>query len=131
MTARAIPSKVGLGEAAKRAVGTGVGHLPDMSAFASSLTPTSGWYKQPSGVIVQYGYATTPAGTGTTVHVNLPIPFPVACIGVTPVITSAVISPDLLSAYFLNPTTTGFDLVVDTYSSLSGGRTMYWEAKGY
>ncbi|HGX1929762.1 TPA: hypothetical protein ACNSM6_003485, partial [Escherichia coli] len=44
-------SKVGLGEAAKRDVGTGDNQIPDMGAFASG----SGWFRLPGGYIVQFG----------------------------------------------------------------------------
>ena len=39
---------VGLGEAAKRNVGTGDNQIPDMGAFASG----SGWFRLPGGYIV-------------------------------------------------------------------------------
>ena len=42
---------VGLGEAAKRNVGTGDNQIPDMGAFASG----SGWFRLPGGYIVQFG----------------------------------------------------------------------------
>lgn len=120
------------GTAASKDVGTGAGQIPDMSLYASSITATSGWYKMPNGIIVQYGYTTTAAGNVVSTPVTFPIPFPNACIGVLPVINlAATISPDALSAYFGNATKTGFDLVVDTSSSTPGGRTSYWEAKGY
>lgn len=45
---------LGLGEAAKRDVGTGVNQIPDMSSFASSAAPT-GWMKRPDGLIEQWG----------------------------------------------------------------------------
>ncbi|MBY7206209.1 phage tail protein, partial [Escherichia coli] len=38
---------VGLGEAAKRDVGTGDNQIPDMGAFASG----SGWFRLPGGYI--------------------------------------------------------------------------------
>ncbi|MGP0817656.1 phage tail protein, partial [Escherichia coli] len=44
-------SKVGLGEAAKRGVGTGENQIPDMASFASG----DGWMKLPNGKILQYG----------------------------------------------------------------------------
>ncbi|MDD8874273.1 phage tail protein, partial [Escherichia coli] len=40
---------VGLGEAAKRNVGTGENQIPDMSAYSSG----SGWQKLPDGSIEQ------------------------------------------------------------------------------
>ncbi|ECY4435040.1 hypothetical protein AU960_07440 [Salmonella enterica subsp. enterica serovar Chester] len=42
---------VGLGEAAKRNVGTGENQIPDMTSFASG----DGWMKLPNGKILQYG----------------------------------------------------------------------------
>ncbi|MEB6993193.1 phage tail protein, partial [Escherichia coli] len=42
---------LGLGEAAKRNVGTGDNQIPDMGAFASG----SGWFRLPGGYIVQFG----------------------------------------------------------------------------
>ncbi|MCC7978097.1 phage tail protein, partial [Escherichia coli] len=40
---------LGLGEAAKRNVGTGANQIPDMSAYSSG----SGWQKLPDGSIEQ------------------------------------------------------------------------------
>lgn len=63
---------LGLGEAAKRNVGTGENQIPDMVAFASG----SGWFRLPSGYIVQFG---TFAGNGDMTRIisgSFPIPFP-------------------------------------------------------
>ncbi|MCU3582642.1 recombinase family protein, partial [Enterobacter hormaechei subsp. xiangfangensis] len=40
---------VQLGEAAKRDVGSGAGQVPDMSSFQSG----GGWFKLPSGYVIQ------------------------------------------------------------------------------
>ena len=73
-----VLENLGLGEAAKRGVGTGSNQIPDMSFFASSLS-SNGWQKLPSGLIIQYvGFISDPTGQGT---VNLPIAFPTTCIG--------------------------------------------------
>ncbi|MCU2965942.1 phage tail protein, partial [Enterobacter hormaechei subsp. hoffmannii] len=48
-TADGIIEYLRLGEAAKRAVGTGANQIPDMTAFTSDLR----WFKLPSGHIVQ------------------------------------------------------------------------------
>ena len=50
-----FPENVGLGEAAKRDVGTGTNQLPDMSSFAKSDSRERGWYLLPNGHIHQYG----------------------------------------------------------------------------
>lgn len=61
---------LGLGEAAKRDVGTGDNQIPDMGAFASG----SGWFRLPSGYIVQFG---TFSGNSTRfISGHFPIPFP-------------------------------------------------------
>ncbi|EKS4623809.1 phage tail protein [Salmonella enterica] len=66
-----------LGEAAKRAVGTGTNQIPDMASFAAG----PGWMKFPSGKIIQHGYHTSSASGA--IIVNFPIPFPTQCFGVT------------------------------------------------
>ncbi|MWT28580.1 hypothetical protein, partial [Escherichia coli] len=48
-------TNLGLGEAAKRNVGTGANQIPDMSLFASSNTATAAAQKFPSGLILQCG----------------------------------------------------------------------------
>ncbi|EFK44075.1 hypothetical protein HMPREF9346_04399 [Escherichia coli MS 119-7] len=45
---------VGLGEAAKRNVGTGENQVPDMNSFGNSLT-ANGYQKLPGGIIIQWG----------------------------------------------------------------------------
>ncbi|MGX4878767.1 hypothetical protein ACUYGS_23870 [Escherichia coli] len=45
---------VGLGEAAKRNVGTGANQIPDMGSFTLSVSGT-GYQKLPSGFILQWG----------------------------------------------------------------------------
>ncbi len=71
---------VGLGEAAKRNVGTGSGQIPDMSSFASALS-SSGYQKLPSGLIIQWGAAVAGIGStgGTGNVVSFPVAFPRYC----------------------------------------------------
>ncbi|WP_208472349.1 phage tail protein [Escherichia coli] len=74
-----ILTYLGLGEAAKRNVGTGENQIPDMSAFPSGKN----WFQLPSGHIVQmfsmnvYG-ADTNGTTG-----NFPIAFPSGALAVS------------------------------------------------
>ena len=63
-------SYLGLGEAAKRDVGTGDNQIPDMGAFASG----SGWFRLPGGYIVQFG--TFAGNTTRFISGHFPIPFP-------------------------------------------------------
>ncbi|MDY8200069.1 phage tail protein [Escherichia coli] len=67
---RCIFLNVGLGEAAKRDVGTGDNQIPDMGAFASG----SGWFRLPGGYIVQFG--TFAGNTTRFISGHFPIPFP-------------------------------------------------------
>ncbi|MDD8610222.1 phage tail protein [Escherichia coli] len=61
---------LGLGEAAKRDVGTGDNQIPDMGAFASG----SGWFRLPGGYIVQFG--TFSGNTTRFISGHFPIPVP-------------------------------------------------------
>ncbi|MQK56134.1 phage tail protein [Escherichia coli] len=65
---------LGLGEAAKRNVGTGAGQIPDMSFF-SSLRGGNGYFSLPDNTIVQYGSATTIRNNEVGI-VTLPFSFP-------------------------------------------------------
>ncbi|HFY4433273.1 TPA: phage tail protein [Salmonella enterica subsp. enterica serovar Typhimurium] len=67
---QAIIQYLGLGEAAKRNVGTGDNQIPDMGAFASG----SGWFRLPGGYIVQFG--TFAGNTTRFISGHFPIPFP-------------------------------------------------------
>ncbi len=79
-------ANLGLGEAAKRGVGTGANQIPDMSAWTSSFsagTPATGWRKSPDGFIEQYISVVVPAGAGArTLPVTFPLPFPNLVIGI-------------------------------------------------
>jgi len=53
-----VLKNLGLGEAAKRAVGAGVNQIPDMSTFTFSRNGQNGWDALPNGMIRQFGTAT-------------------------------------------------------------------------
>ncbi|EEV6186004.1 hypothetical protein EJP60_20065, partial [Escherichia coli] len=55
-TVKTALENLGLGEAAKRNVGTGENQIPDMSSYASG----SGWRKMPDGSIEQWGRISFP-----------------------------------------------------------------------
>ena len=62
---------LGLGEAAKRNVGTGANQIPDMSAYSSG----SGWQKLPDGSIEQWGRINFPTNAAAvSTNVTFPIP---------------------------------------------------------
>ncbi|HHV9131874.1 TPA: gp53-like domain-containing protein [Escherichia coli] len=72
-TVKTALENLGLGEAAKRNVGTGENQIPDMASFASG----DGWMKLPNGKILQYGRgAVTPTLSSQTMRITFSIPFP-------------------------------------------------------
>ncbi len=71
---------LGLGEAAKRNVGTGANQIPDMGSFTLSVSGT-GYQKLPSGFILQWGSISTP-GIAQDVVTHFPIAFPNRCLRV-------------------------------------------------
>ncbi len=80
----AFVKNLGLNEAAKREVGTGVNQIPDMSFFTSNLVQ-NGWQKLPSGLIEMWGIAIVSLGgnpNGGYIN-NFPIPFPNKCFSIT------------------------------------------------
>ncbi|MGU4907302.1 phage tail protein [Escherichia coli] len=71
---------LGLGEAAKRNVGTGANQIPDMGSFTLSVSDT-GYQKLPSGFILQWGSIGAP-GIAQDVVTHFPIAFPNRCLRV-------------------------------------------------
>ncbi|WP_441545677.1 gp53-like domain-containing protein [Citrobacter freundii] len=73
-------SNLGLGTAAKKNVGTGANQIPDMNSFQSG----SGWFKLPSGHIIQYGSVGVgnPNAQAFTNTANFNIPFTTDIYGV-------------------------------------------------
>ncbi|EMY3201887.1 hypothetical protein AAIM51_003065 [Escherichia coli] len=71
---------VGLGEAAKRNVGTGANQIPDMGSFMLSAS-VPGYQKLPSGLIIQWGSIDVPLTSQDTVT-YFPIAFPNRCLRV-------------------------------------------------
>lgn len=63
---------LGLGEAAKRNVGTGENQIPDMSSYASG----PGWRKMPDGTIEQWGKMQFPGNpSAVSTYMSFTIPF--------------------------------------------------------
>ncbi|QMF90585.1 hypothetical protein HVY71_00430 [Citrobacter freundii] len=87
--AAGVLSKLQLGEAAKRDVGSGAGQVPDMSNFQSG----GGWFKLPSGYVIQ---AFEASFDSNGLYINFPIPFPSSVIAIVPgVLMSTTASPSL------------------------------------
>ncbi|ENI6254177.1 hypothetical protein ABZL15_002497 [Escherichia coli] len=70
--ATAITTNLGLGDAAKKNVGTGSGQIPDMSSFGNQLAD-SGYQYLPGGLILQWAITKTIKSPET---VSFPIAFP-------------------------------------------------------
>ncbi|EIA9362905.1 hypothetical protein K7116_001420 [Salmonella enterica] len=127
-TVKTALENLGLGEAAKRNVGTGENQVPDMNSFGNSLT-ANGYQKLPGGMIIQWGsFSVSPTGGSVgTVDITLPIAFPAACRSV-----NALISTNDPSARSV-----GFDIgstnrtkIRFTYTSATTN-SIYWMAVGY
>ncbi|OKW95163.1 hypothetical protein AWP88_05465 [Escherichia coli] len=72
-TVKTALENLGLGEAAKRDVGTGENQIPDMSAWKRN--PSSNrWRKLPDGTIIQMGISAS-GPLGSPVNIPLPISF--------------------------------------------------------
>ncbi|NKG32830.1 phage tail protein [Erwinia rhapontici] len=76
---------LGLGDAAKRSVGSGAGQVPDMSSFSSSMSPTLGAQSLPSGMKFQYGTFSVSASSASTTTVTFKEAFINTCIMIIPV----------------------------------------------
>ncbi|EOT2133521.1 phage tail protein [Escherichia coli] len=123
-----ILSYLGLGEAAKRNVGTGENQVPDMNSFGNSLT-ANGYQKLPGGMIIQWGsFSISPTGGSVgTVDITLPVAFPAACRSV-----NALISTNDPSARSVGFDTGGTNRtkIRFTYTSATTN-SIYWMAVGY
>lgn len=69
-----VLKNLGLGEAAKRSVGTSANQIPDMNSFTSQQS-SNGWQKLPGGLILQWGLTTT-FGSEQNTLVTFPVAFP-------------------------------------------------------
>ncbi|EQB2066979.1 TPA: tail fiber protein [Yersinia enterocolitica] len=99
---------LGLGDAAKRSVGTGVNQIPDMSSFISSFAQ-NGYFKLPGKLIIQWGEVT--GSTTATVPANFPIPFPNA-------LMSTALAIDLIGpSYATLQNQTALGISVNTWNS--------------
>ncbi|WP_425322769.1 gp53-like domain-containing protein, partial [Escherichia coli] len=116
----------GLGEAAKRDVGTGSGQIPDMSSFSGSIA-SKGYQKLPGGLIIQWGsgYAGTGYVGSTGNEMNFPIAFPSQCFQVVTSYDNG--GGKIVAGAAGNMTRTGFLLRSDD----SGGNYIFrWFAIG-
>jgi hypothetical protein len=82
ITAKNGASKLGLGTAASRNIGSGANQVPDMGYF-STLLSDNGYQKLPGGLIMQWGQSGQSASQTGLASGTFPIQFPNACFLVT------------------------------------------------
>ncbi|MCA7832070.1 hypothetical protein LE111_23445, partial [Escherichia coli] len=109
-TVQTALENLGLGEAAKRNVGTGANQIPDMSLFASINTVTAAAQKFPSGLILQCGQLNGAPNVSSTYGMRFPMTFSrVIAVVVTLNVTGAAGQPTVSATSVQN---TGFNITV-------------------
>ncbi|HBB7698813.1 TPA: phage tail protein [Escherichia coli] len=128
-TVNGILQYLGLGEAAKRNVGTGANQIPDMSLFASINTVTAAAQKFPSGLILQCGQLNGSPNVSSTYGMRFPMTFSrVLAITVTLNVTGASGQPTVSATNVQN---TGFNITVSPGSGYGASSDAYYIAMGY
>ncbi|EJW9438703.1 hypothetical protein OC496_003326 [Escherichia coli] len=128
-TVKTALENLGLGEAAKRNVGTGANQIPDMSLFASSNTATAAAQKFPSGLILQCGQLNGSPNVSSTYGMRFPMTFSrVLAVTVTLNVTGASGQPTVSATNVHN---TGFDITVSPGSVYGASSDAYYIAMGY
>ncbi|EFY9679023.1 TPA: hypothetical protein ACGTP7_001675 [Escherichia coli] len=128
-TVQTALENLGLGEAAKRNVGTGANQIPDMSLFASSNTATAAAQKFPSGLILQCGQLNGSPNVSSTYGMRFPMTFSrVLAVTVTLNVTGASGQPTVSATNVHN---TGFDITVSPGSGYGSSADAYYIAMGY
>lgn len=120
-------SKLGLGTAAKKDVGTGINQIPDMSAFNAQQS-FNGYQMLPGGMIIQYGGASS-FSSGV---LNFPIQFPKNCFQVIIVAdTTTGVGPSGNAIVNVSSlTNTGFTAMCSNISGQSISKAVHWMAIG-
>lgn len=120
-------SYLGLGEAAKRNVGTGTNQIPDMSSFTSG----NGWCRYPDGTIFQRGISVAGA-IGSPTFINFPIAFTnYSTVQIVVSYDNAESSVNSIPSFAATPVSTGLGFRL-MGSQPSGSNTTYcrWIAIG-
>ncbi|HEE9970948.1 TPA: hypothetical protein R8G37_002855 [Citrobacter braakii] len=101
---RIIIGNVGLKEAAKRAVGTGAGQIPDMSAFEYVGNASAGYLKLPNGFKLQWleTPAKVPASSTGVGYWTYPFSVCLFAIAVPVAVTPAQAAGNVVAGAFSN-----------------------------
>ena len=128
-TVKTALENLGLGEAAKRNVGTGANQIPDMSLFASINTVAAAAQKFPSGLILQCGQLNGAPNVSSTYGMRFPMTFSrVIAVVVTLNVTGAAGQPTVSATSVQN---TGFNITVSPGSGYGSSADAYYIAMGY
>ncbi|EPU4096415.1 gp53-like domain-containing protein [Escherichia coli] len=128
-TVKKALQNLGLGEAAKRNVGTRANQIPDMSLFASINTVTAAAQKFPSGLILQCGQLNGAPNVSSTYGMRFPMTFSrVIAVVVTLNVTGAAGQPTVSATSVQN---TGFNITVSPGSGYGSSADAYYIAMGY
>ena len=137
-TVKTALENLGLGEAAKRNVGTGANQIPDMSLFASINTVTAAAQKFPSGYrqrtrtemgYLQCGQLNGAPNVSSTYGMRFPMTFSrVIAVVVTLNVTGAAGQPTVSATSVQN---TGFNITVSPGSGYGSSADAYYIAMGY
>ncbi|AAB72130.2 unknown [Enterobacteria phage SfV] len=128
-TVKTALENLGLGEAAKRDIGTGANQIPDMSLFASINTVTAAAQKFPSGLVLQCGQLNGAPNVSSTYGMKFPMTFSrVIAVVVTLNVTGAAGQPTVSATNVQN---TGFDITVSPGSGYGASADAYYIAMGY
>lgn len=91
-------ANLGLGEAAKRDVGTASNQIPDMTSFTHTVIDSQTQvFTFPNGMMLQIGLFTAPNYTGT---LTFPVPFPTQALAIAGMnFNSTLGDPSVISSY--------------------------------
>ena len=130
-TVKTALENLGLGEAAKRDVGTGENQIPDMSSFTGDFSQ-AGYASVPGGLIIQWG-----GNSGSSQYTPLfKIPFPSRCIQIVASVDGGKDGVDINSRSMVeigDITKTGFSATVFNAAGGSqrlSNRAIHWMALG-
>ncbi|WP_120806163.1 MULTISPECIES: hypothetical protein [Yersinia] len=128
-------ANLGLKEAAKRDVGTGINQIPDMWSFTSSMTST-GWMKRPDGLIEQWGESSFSRSNDQFFYADafFPIAFPNKVLNMSVTlhgITDISIIGKTLAADMLARTWAAIPLSKKSGENIPTAQRVMWRVIGY